>query len=112
DSKNVLISSKFKVLLEIDKKQKLSPSELVEKVGLAKSNIALLCKSMVKENLISMERDKLDSRIVLYSLTEHGKCELQDTVDKMACNFNRALEYKNGFKEIDELLTKLKDIID
>lgn len=46
DSKTNLISSKLKVLLFIGDGKNVSPSDIIDKVGLAKSNLALLCKSL------------------------------------------------------------------
>jgi DNA-binding MarR family transcriptional regulator len=112
DSKSILISTKFKVLLAISEKGTLSPSELIYKLGLAKSNIALLAKSMIKEGLISSKKDELDSRIVLYSLTQKGEDELKTALTIMSKNFTNQLAYKNKFKEIDRLVNELKEIID
>ena len=111
DSKSILISTKFKVLLAINEKSTLSPSELIYKLGLAKSNIALLAKSMIKEGLIESKKDTLDSRIVLYSLTNKGKEELENSLNVMSKNFTNQLAYKNKFKEIDKLVKELNTII-
>lgn len=111
-SKSALISSKLKVLLAIQDENKISPSMLIEKVGLAKSNIALLCKNLISENLIKSEKDGFDSRIIFYSITEKGNNFLDETLNKMAFNFNREIAYKNNIKEIEQSLLNLKNLID
>lgn len=111
-SKSTLISSKFKVLVELSEKPKTSPSMLIDRLGLAKSNLALLCKSMVQEGLIEKTKDEFDSRVVFYSLTENGKTMLENNLNLMAENFTKQLAYKNRFKEIEALLINLKDMID
>src|SRR5574344_1868895 len=92
-NKTILISSKLKALLYINEKEKISPSELIDKLGLAKSNIALLCNSMCKEELIKKEKDTLDTRIIFYSLTLKGKEYLKKSIDIMTENFVRQLSY-------------------
>lgn len=112
DSKSTLISSKFKVMLALSEQDKISPSMLIDKLGLAKSNLALLCKSMITEGLIEKHKDDFDSRVIFYTLTDFGKQKLNATLCKMADNFTKQLAYKNKFKEIEVLMTNLKDLID
>ena len=112
DSKSTLISSKFKVMLALSEQDNISPSMLIDKLGLAKSNLALLCKSMITEGLIEKRKDDFDSRVIFYTLTDFGKQKLNATLCKMADNFTTQLAYKNKFKEIEVLMTNLKDLID
>lgn len=112
DSKSTLISSKFKVMLALSEQDNISPSMLIDKLGLAKSNLALLCKSMITEGLIEKRKDDFDSRVIFYTLTDFGKQKLNATLCKMADNFTKQLAYKNKFKEIEVLMTNLKDLID
>lgn len=111
-SKSALISSKFKVLLALSEKPNTSPSMLIDRLGLAKSNLALLCKSMISEGLIKKNKDQFDSRVIFYSLTELGTKTLNESLTLMADNFTKQLAYKNKFKEIEALLINLKDLID
>lgn len=111
-SKSTLISSKFKVLLALSEKPKTSPSMLIDKLGLAKSNLALLCKSMINEGLIEKSKDQFDSRVIFYSLTNLGTKTLSENLNIMADNFTKQLAYKNKFKEIEALLINLKELID
>ena len=112
DSKSTLISSKFKVMLALSEQDNISPSMLIDKLGLAKSNLALLGKSMITEGLIEKRKDDFDSRVIFYTLTDFGKQKLNATLCKMADNFTKQLAYKNKFKEIEVLMTSLKDLID
>lgn len=112
DSKSALISSKFKVLLALNEQNNISPSMLIDKLGLAKSNLALLCKSMITEGLIEKRKDEFDNRVIFYTLTPQGKQVLDNSLNTMAENFTKQLAYKNKFKEIEVLLTNLKDLID
>lgn len=111
DSKSLLISSKLKILLAIDEEERVSPTMLINKIGLAKSNIALICKNLIKEDLIKAERDHFDSRVVFYSSTQKGKEYLAKSLEKMSFNFKRELAYKQNLKEIEQALLVLKDLI-
>lgn len=112
NSKSALISSKLKVLLFIDQVKKVSPSNLIDKVGMAKSNLTLLCQNMCKENLLQRQKDEFDSRVIFYSLTEQGKNYLDTTLQTLTNNFYGQLAYKNKFKEIKNLLDQLKLILE
>ena len=112
NSKGELISTKLRILIEIDECNKISPCMLVEKIGLAKSNIALICNGMVKDNLLSKQKDEIDNRVVFYSLTDQGKKELNESLKKLEFNFERQLAYKKNMKEIENLIDKLKKEIE
>ena len=85
---------------------------LIDKVGLAKSNIALITKKMVSDGLITKEKDEFDNRVIFFSITEKGKQKLDSSLEKLSFNFNRELSYKNNMKEIEKCLNQLKDYID
>lgn len=110
-SKSVLLTSKIKILSEIDKATTISPSLLKTKVGLAKSNLAIVCAKMIEEGLILVAKDTLDARIKLYSLTEKGKKFLYDILNILNDNFVRELAYKNNFKQINEEIRKINELI-
>ena len=112
DSKSMLISSKLKILLAVKEQEKVSPSMLINKIGLAKSNIALLCKNMVQENLLEKQKDEFDSRVIFYTITNEGEKMLNTSLEQMSFNFKRELAYKQKFKEIEQTLDLLKDLID
>lgn len=110
-SKSALISSKLKILVFVDEAKKISPSALIDKVGIAKSNLTLLCQGLCNDNLLERQKDEFDSRVVFYSLTSKGKDYLNSNLDTLSNNFYGQLAYKNKFKEIKSLLDQLKAII-
>lgn len=110
-SKSALISAKFRVLFVINQEKKISPSLLKEKVSLAKSNLALLCKKLIEEKLIISSKDNFDTRVIFYSLTEEGERVLQDMLSKMKFNFVNEIAYKNNFNEIMSLVAKLNQLL-
>lgn len=68
-----VFSLKFKILLCILESKQISPTKLVETLGLAKSNVAKFCKELEDENKICSVGDENDRRGKYYSLTKGGE---------------------------------------
>lgn len=86
DNKKSQISQKIKVLFMINEFEKVSPSVLINKLHIAKSNIALLCKQLILEQMITFVADIKDKRIIYYNLTEKGKTFLDEKLGKIQNN--------------------------
>ena len=110
-NKTALISIKLKILLELTTKEKVTPSQLKLRVGLAKSNLALTCNSMIKEGLIEKIKDNFDNRSIFYSITEHGKKVLEQNLTRMQKNFSGELAYKNNMKQINNTVKELLELV-
>lgn len=109
--KKTLLTSKIKILLEIKKCDKLSPTFLIDKVGLAKSNLALMCNGLIDEGLITKLRDENDKRVIYYSLTPMGLETLNKTLKEFSDNFKRTMSYKQNDKEIEKLVDSLLKMV-
>ena len=99
------------VLLEISKADSVTPNILKTNVGLAKSNIAILCNALTKESLIKKNKDSADTREITYSITEKGLDELDKFLSKAKKNFEGRLAYKNNMKQIDESVENLLGLV-
>lgn len=110
-NKTAVITSKVKVLLEVSNQNNVSPNKLKTKVGLAKSNLTLLCNSLVKDGLITKNRDEFDSRAIYYNITEKGKNYLNVILNKMKKNFEGELAYKNNIKQVDVAVKNLNELV-
>lgn len=105
---NLTIRDKFLVfLLDGDK----SPSELIELLGVAKTNLALISSELLINKLIKKQKDNLDKRLINYSLTEAGKQKAENVKDIINSNVNSSLEFKNKNDEINQLVQKLLDLL-
>lgn len=111
-SKSVLISAKFKAMLVIESAGRISPSLIIDRIGLAKSNVALLCSGLVEEGLIEREKDELDNRVIFYKLTKSGEKWLEETLEKIDSNFKKQLAYKKKFKEINDIVKQLGSLVE
>lgn len=81
-AKNNLL--KIKVLYFISEYENLSVSMIIDKLGLKKSNFALMAKALEEEGLVMSKQGEIDRRCRMMFLTEKGK-------ETLAC-FMRSLD--------------------
>ena len=74
---------KMKVLYFISQYQNLSVSMIIDKLGLKKSNFALMTKDLENAGLVEARQGEIDKRCRLMALTEKGKRELDDFMKKL-----------------------------
>ena len=110
-NKSAVITSKIKILLEIGKQIDISPSVLKTRVGLAKSNLAILCNELVLAGLITKTKDAIDSRAICYNLTPQGQELLDDVMKKVKRNFESELAYKNNIRQIETAVNELFELV-
>ena len=61
----------------------LSPSLLISNLGLAKSNLTILCRSLLEEGLISVKKSEADKRTISYILTNKGDKQLKSYLNQV-----------------------------
>lgn len=111
-NKSAVITSKIKILLELSKKPATTPSALRERIGLAKSNITIICNNLIAEQLIQKSRDNIDTREIYYGLTQKGSEFLERFLSTAKKNFASELAYKNNIKKINEAVKELLKLVD
>lgn len=87
---------KIKVLYFISQYENLSVSMIIDKLGLKKSNFALMTKELEEEGLITSKQGEIDKRCKMMSLTAQGKKELSSFLEKLGSVFddkNSEVEY-------------------
>lgn len=92
---------KVKVLYFISQYENLSVSMIIEKLGLKKSNFALMTKELENEGLVVSKQGEIDKRCRLMALTEKGKEELAAFMKNMT-NF-----FSEQNSEIDKAIETL-----
>ena len=102
-AKNNLL--KIKVLYFISQYENLSVSMIIDKLGLKKSNFALMTKDLENEGLVVSRQGEIDKRCRMLYLTEKGKAVLAEFLSSLDSYFNE----KNSEVEyaIDVLSTYL-----
>ena len=106
-NKKTSLTMRTKVLFVLSKNKQCPPSILIESLGIAKSNLALLCKSMCEEGVIVADKGNNDKRNIYYSLTAKGERELNEFYVLMSGEVDVALnerEMKMMEKKFDEII--------
>lgn len=102
-AKNNLL--KYKVLYFISQYENLSVSMIIEKLGIKKSNFAIMTKELELEGLVTSKQGEIDKRCRMLSLTERGKAELSDYLNSIQIFFDE----KNS--EVDHALEVLSNYL-
>lgn len=108
-NKNLLLSSRLKILYLLSEKD-MTPAELIQALGMAKSNLANLSKLMIEDKIIESYKNLNNMRNVYYRITSSGEHELNDyksSLLKLFCS-----KHKDNLSQIelhiDEILKILK----
>lgn len=91
-NKKNLLTTKVRILFLIDEYKTVSPTFLIDRLYVAKSNIALFCKQLMLEGLISSSQDLIDKRIIYYCLTQKGKEFLKSKLSFIQDNLDLAVD--------------------
>lgn len=111
-NKNAVLTSKVKLLHELSKEEKVVPSKLSEKLGMAKSNLTILCNSLAKDGLVEKCRDDFDARSIYFTITKKGQELLDDILSQMKHNFEGELAYKDNIKQINLAVKNLLELVE
>lgn len=97
---------KLKVLHLIDKNEHATPNLLIDKLGMARSNLAIMCNKLVKNGLIEKHKESLNKKEIFYTITQEGKDLLNASYAKADQNFAK-LRNKNKISKLAQDLSKL-----
>ena len=97
---------KFKVLHLIDRTEKATPNFLIDKLGMARSNLAIMCNKLNKTGLIEKHKELLNKKEIYYTITPAGKELLEENYDKAEQNIAK-LRNKNKLIKLSNELAKL-----
>ena len=98
-----IFSNTYQILYILDRKERVTPKELIAELNMAKSNLAILAKKMIKDGLIESHKDKSNKREIFYNITEIGKEMLQEKLD----NIDTVCE--GDTKKVINLITRALD---
>lgn len=107
------VTLRTKILYLLDQGAR-SPIELIEKLCMVKSNLAILCNKMVEDGVIAKSKHAEDKRIISYNITDKGREELNRTLETLDEKFKGVLttekEFENAGKVLDEAVDLLSFI--
>ena len=98
---------KYQMLYLIAENGKTSPIELITELNMAKSNLALLAKKMIKEGLIVSEKVEGNKKQIYYDITEKGLSELSV---KMKAIDNLCNNDKEMLKHLSKTVQSIKNV--
>lgn len=108
-SKNTMLSSRIKILHILSDKD-ASPTQLIDSLCMAKSNLANLLKLMIRENVILGYKNIDNSKNMYYRITEKGLHELNLYKNTMKNQFFSKCKCSEEelHNKLDEILKLLK----
>lgn len=104
-----LTNNEMKVLFFVEQYSCVSPQVLISKLGLAKSNLALLTKKLVSLELIQSQPSIIDKRAVSFTITQKGKNVVKNFVDTIAKSIRQedlSQNFSDGLDSIAMFLNK------
>lgn len=98
---------KYKVLFFASQYENLSVSMIIEKLGIKKSNFALLAADLEKQGLVKIKQAEVDRRCRTLCLTQSGKQELENYLFLLEEEFGQTtLAEDEAIDKIDNYLNK------
>ena len=107
-NKDILLSSRIKVLHLLSTKD-MMPGEFIETLGIAKSNLANLSKTLISEGVIDSYKSMGNYRNIFYRITEKGLNELNAYKVSLYKVFGE--KFKNNLSEIGFHIEKILEIL-
>ncbi len=99
--KNIEINQK--IMFIIDEYGVCSPSLLISKIGIKKSNLALACKTLIEQNKIEKIHSQEDKRQIFYKLTQKGRAEIEKIVNNIEHMFRQSEIGKNEYQHMSKV---------
>jgi DNA-binding MarR family transcriptional regulator/N-acetylglutamate synthase-like GNAT family acetyltransferase len=81
----------FPILYMLSKQQNASISQLASDIAHTHSSVSQTVKQMVKKGIAQVNKDKVDTRVTMVSLTEHG-LHLVEKLEEQSLDVYRAVE--------------------
>ncbi len=99
-----------RLLFLIGEYGRVSPSTLIDKLYIAKSNLALMCKQLISQGFIKVSQDLKDKRIIYYCLTQEGKDYLETKLLGVEYNLTKNFSDQD-LQNLNQKLQELNEIL-
>ena len=83
NKQNGLFTISHQVLFVLSAKDSVCPKEIIEKLGIAKSNLAIVAKKLLKDGLIVSKKSKENHKEIYYSITKKGEDVLEQKLNQI-----------------------------
>ncbi|MBP3344714.1 MAG: winged helix-turn-helix transcriptional regulator [Clostridia bacterium] len=99
---------RMKILFFSSLYEDLSISMIIEKLGIKKTNFALMSASLEKEGCLVIKKSNMDRRCRVVELTEKGRAELDQYLGEIEKYVGAtAIEVDNAFNVLNKFLNKI-----
>ena len=99
---------RMKILFFSDLYQDLSISMIIEKLGIKKTNFALMSASLEKEGCLVIKKSNMDRRCRVIELTDKGREELNNYLAEVGKNLGATpLEIEQNLDSLSRFLNKI-----
>ena len=102
------LTLKMKVLFCLSEKGELNSTYLISTLGIAKSNLTMLCRSMLEEGLLASKKSETDKRNISYIITNKGAKQLKSYLNQVKLD-NISL-YKSD-RQVKALEKKISEVL-
>lgn len=103
-----IFSNMHQILYIVNKKESVSPKEIILELNIAKSNLAILAKKMIEDGLIESHKDADNRREIFYTITEKGRDVLKEKLDRIDGDFNEGS--KSAINAVLKAVEELKKL--
>lgn len=116
NSKKCQLTLRIRFLFVLSQNEILSPNHFIKRLGIAKSNLTLLCKGLCNEGVIEKTKNDADKRGIYYKITDKGRDEvnayLLEMKSKNPAYYRTAREKKTIERKMDNILEFLRRKVD
>lgn len=99
---------RMKILFFSDLYQDLSISMIIEKLGIKKTNFALMSAALEKEGCLVIKKSNMDRRCRVIELTDKGREELNNYLDEVGKNLGATpVEIEHSLDNLSRFLNKI-----
>ncbi|MBQ8425756.1 MAG: transcriptional regulator [Clostridia bacterium] len=104
----ILFTNMHQILFILNRKEIVTPKEIIAELNIAKSNLAILAKKMISDGLIESHKDNSNKREIFYNITELGKETLQKRLDAIDEYYN--VESKTALNVLVRAVEEMKKV--
>lgn len=105
------LTLKMRTLFLLSVNKELTPSKLIADLGLAKSNLTILCRSLLEEGLIAVRKSETDKRTISYILTNKGEKQLKNYLNQIKIDNIGLFKSDKNVKAIEKKIAELMKLL-
>ena len=110
-NKKTNLTLKMKMLFLLSTNGELSPNSLISALGLAKSNLTILCRSLLEEGLIEVKKSETDKRTISYILTNKGEKQLKTYLNQLKVDNINLFKSERSVKTLEKKLSEVLELL-